>query len=238
MPKRITCSCSSEARRPARLFRQPTTRRRAIGLIGAGLCLLSLAGCDSNAKWHSMNVSGSSPPLDFTMTRASDGKQVTAADYHGRIVMLYFGYTYCPDVCPTTLSNVAEILKRLGPDAQHVRVLFVTVDPNRDTRSVLAAYVKNFAPQVEGLRGTPDQLAALARRYRVVYSVTPETKDHPYEVTHSSAIYVFDGSGAARLLVPSLASTTPDIAGTAADLRRLVEETSPPGFFTRLLRLV
>jgi protein SCO1/2 len=136
------------------------------------------------------------------------------------------------------LSNVDDILKRLGPDAKHVRLLFVTVDPGRDTPSLLAEYVKNFGPRFDGLRGTPDQLAALARRYRLVYSVKPETKDHPYEVTHSAAIYVFDGSGAARLLVPSLASTTPDIAGTAADLRRLVEETHPPGFFTRILRLV
>ena len=117
-------------------------------------------------------------------------------------------------------------------------MLFVTVDPNRDTAPVLATYVKNFAPEIDGLRGTPDQLAALARRYRIVYSVTPETKDHPYEVTHSSAIYVFDATGAARLLVPSLASTTPDIAGTAADLQRLVEATHPPGLLTRLLRLV
>ena len=172
------------------------------------------------------------------MTRASDGKRVTAEDYHGQVVMLYFGYTYCPDVCPTTLSNLADVLKRLGPDAQHVRVLFVTVDPNRDTPSVLAEYVKNFAPQIEGLRGSPDQLAALARRYRVVYSVSPETKDHPYEVTHSSAIYVFDGTGTARLLVPSLSSTTPDIGGTTADLRHLVVQANPPGLFARLLRLV
>jgi protein SCO1 len=197
-----------------------------------------LAGCDDNTKWHSVDVSGSLPPLSFTMTRASDGKAVTQADYRGQIVLLYFGYTFCPDVCPTTLSNIHDILTRIGPDAQHVRVLFVTVDPNRDTAPVLAAYVENFAPQIAGLRGTPDQLAALARRYRVVYSVTPATDDHPYEVTHSSAIYVFDGSDAARLIIASLASTTPDIPGTAADLKRLVEQVHSPGLVARLLRLV
>lgn len=212
--------------------------RRVAGLIVVGLVLVLLGGCNSGAKWHSIDVSGSFPPLGFTMTRASDGKRVTAADYRGRIVMVYFGYTFCPDVCPTTLSNVANILTRLGPDAKHVRVLFVTVDPNRDTPPVLAAYVKHFAPQIEGLRGTPDELAALARRYRVAYSVTPESKNHPYEVTHGSAIYVFDGSGAIRLLVASLASAKPDLAGTAADLRRLVEKANPPGLFARLLRLV
>jgi protein SCO1/2 len=216
----------------------PTTRRRALGLAGVGLSLVLLAGCSGDAGWHSIDVSGSSPPLALTMTRAADGKAVTEADYRGRIVLLYFGYTYCPDVCPTTLANIADILKRLGPAARHVRVLFVTVDPNRDTLSVLAQYVRNFAPQIDGLRGTPDQLAALARRYRVVYSVQPATADHPYEVTHSSAIYVFDRSGAARLLIPSLATTQPDIAGTTADLQRLIAQTNPPGLLTRLLRLV
>lgn len=214
------------------------TRRRAMGLVGAGLGTAALGGCGGRGKWHSIDVQGTSPPLEFTMTRASDGKLVSQADYRGRIVMLYFGYTYCPDVCPTTLSNIADILKRLGPAAQHVSVLFVTVDPNRDTPKVLASYTQYFAPQIQGLRGTPDQLAALARRYRVFYSVTPATPGHEYEVTHSSAIYVFDGTGAARLLVASLGTTTPDIAGTTDDLRRLADEASPPGLLARLLRLV
>ena len=211
-------------------------RRAAARSIGAGLGLVLLAGCRSSEPWHAMDVSGSSPPLALTLTRASDGAQVTAADYRGRIVMLYFGYTFCPDICPTTLANIAGILERLGSDAQRVRVLFVTVDPDRDTAPVLAAYVRNFAPQIEGLRGTPDQLAALARRYRVAYSVTPETQDHPYEVTHSSAIYIFDAAGAARLLVSSLGTAEPDLAGTAADLKRLVDEATPPGWLARLRR--
>ncbi len=223
---------TSDARVPS------VTRRRALGLVGAGLGLTLLAGCNGDPAWHSIDVSGSSPPLAFTMTRAADGNEVTQADYRGRIVMLYFGYTYCPDVCPTTLANVADILKRLGPAARDVRVLFVTVDPNRDTLPVLAQYVKNFAPQIDGLRGTADQLAALARRYRVVYSVSPATKDHAYEVTHSSAIYVFDRSGAARLLIPSLATPHPDIAGATADLKRLIAQKKPPGLLARLLRLV
>jgi protein SCO1 len=129
-------------------------------------------------------------------------------------------------------------LTRLGPAARDIRVLFVTVDPNRDTAPVLAAYVKNFGAQLVGLRGTPDQLAVLARRYRVVYSVTPAAEGHPYEVTHSSAIYVFDRRGAARLLVASLASTAPDIAGTVADLRRLVAEPHPGRLLRWLRRFV
>jgi protein SCO1/2 len=230
MPKFTTCS---------RPYKGPgvPTRRRALALLGAGLATTSLAGC-SNGKWHSIDVSGSLPSLDFAMTRAADGKAVTEADYRGRVVLLYFGYTNCPDICPTTLANAGEILTRLGASAQHVAMLFVTVDPNRDTPAVLAQYVKNFAPEMAGMRGTPDQLAALARRYHVAYSVTPAQGAKPYEVTHSPAIYVFDGTGAARLLIASLASTKPDIAGTADDLRRLVDEAHPPGLLARLERMV
>ena len=120
-------------------------RRRA--LPGAGRRLRQLR------KWHSIDVSGSLPPLSFTMARAADGKETTEAEYRGKIVLLYFGYTNCPDQGPTTLSNVADILHRLGPVARRVRMLFIIVDPNRDTLPVLAAYVKNFAPQIEGLGG-------------------------------------------------------------------------------------
>jgi protein SCO1 len=98
---------------------------------------------------------------------------------------------------------------------------------SRDTLPVMKQYAEAFAAQVEGIRGTPDALAALARRYRIAYSATSESAGHPYEVTHSSAIYVFDGTGAARLLIPSLASPTPDIAGVAADLHHLINGTAP-----------
>lgn len=211
-------------------------RRLAVVFLCCAAALL--AGCGNGAKWHAIDVSGSLPPLSFAMTRAADGKQVTARDYRGKIALLYFGYTNCPDVCPATLSNLHDVLARLGPKARDVRVLFVTVDPNRDTAPLLAAYVKNFGPEIVGLRGTPDELATLARRYRVVYSVTPATGGHPYEVTHSSAIYVFDAAGAARLIVASLSSTAPDIAGTAADLNRLAAEQPRPGLLAQIERWI
>jgi protein SCO1 len=215
-----------------------TTRRRAIALMGAGLGAALIGGCQRGDDRSAIDISGNSPPLEFVMTRAADGRRVTEADYRGRIVMLYFGYTFCPDVCPTTLANVADILKQLGPDAERVRLLFVTVDPNRDTLPVLADYVKNFAPEIDGLRGDADELASLARRYRVVYSVTPATGTHPYEVTHGSAIYVFDATGAARLLISSLATTGVDVAGVTADLRRLIEGAHPPGLLARLMQFI
>ena len=203
-----------------------------------GLLATTLAGCHPQAPWHNVDITGSFPPLDLTMTRATDGKVVTGADYRGSVVLLYFGYTDCPDICPLTLGNLARVLDRLGGQADHVRVLFVTVDPARDDLQTLKAYTAQFAPQIVGLRGTADQLAALARIYRIAYSVEPATKDHPYEVTHSAAIYAFDAGGTARLLIPSMASRTPDIAGTAADLRRLIAAPWQAGWWGQLLRMV
>lgn len=233
MPKLTICSriCNLAGGEAAKWWLSP---RRFGAPLAACLVVVLLAGCGAGSAWHAIDVSGSLPPLSFTMTRSEDGKQVTQADYRGETVLLYFGYTNCPDVCPTTLSEVHDILMRLGPEVRHVRMLFVTVDPNRDTAPVLSAYVKNFGTEIDGLRGTPDELAALARRYRVEYSVTPASGNHPYDVTHSSAIFVFDGSGASRLIVASLSSTTPDIAGTTADLKRLVDEGHPPGLLARL----
>lgn len=233
MPKLTICSriCNLAGGEAAKWWLSP---RRLGAPLAACLALVLLAGCGAGSAWHAVDVTGSLPPLSLTMTRSEDGKQVTQADYRGETVLLYFGYTNCPDVCPTTLSEVHDILTRLGPEARHVRMLFVTVDPNRDTAPVLSAYVKNFGTEIDGLRGTPDELAALARRYRVEYSVTPASGNHPYDVTHSSAIFVFDGSGAARLIVASLSSTAPDVAGTTADLKRLVDEGHPPGLLAQL----
>jgi len=150
-------------------------------------------------------------------------------DLRRKVAPLYFGYTFCPDICPLTLTNVDLVLKALGDEAQDVRVLFVTVDPNRDTPRVLKDFVAALGTKVIGLRGDPDEFAALAKRYRVAYSVKPATRDRPYEVNHSSAIYVFDKTGKIRLLLSSLMTENPDIDGTAADLERLVDEADKNG---------
>lgn len=183
---------------------------------------IPLAGCQPHQAWHATDVSGALPALRLSMTRTRDGRAVSEADYRGKVTLLYFGYAYCPDVCPLTLSNVGRALKRLGSAAKDVRVLFVTVDPNRDTPAVLNRYAAAFGPEVEALRGDADQLASLARRYRVAYSVVPRTAEGTYEVTHSSGIYAFDRDGNARLLISSLSTGDPDIVGTADDLRTLL----------------
>ena len=145
------------------------------------------------------------PDLEFTMARANDRKAVHADDYRGHVIVLYFGYTNCPDACPTTLSDLATVLHRLGPKANDVRVLFVTVDPGRNSLPVLKAYVNAFAPQIDGLRGSEDAIARLARRYRITYSVTAGP---PYQVMHSDSVFFFDRQGRARYVATSVANAS------------------------------
>ena len=165
------------------------------------LLALMLAAC-SRQSFHMTDISGAMPRLDFHMTRASDGAAVTGGDYRGRVTMLYFGYTNCPDVCPATLANLTGMLNKLR--SKDVQILFVTVDPHRDTLPVLKQYVQAFSSQIEGLRGTDNQLAGLARRYRVAYSVDPKP---PYTVMHSNAVFFFDRDGRVRLVTTDTDNT-------------------------------
>lgn len=188
-----------------------------IARTAAALLLVFVAACGkSDSAWHATDITGAMPALSFTLTRANDGRAVDAGAYRGKVAILYFGYAHCPDICPTTLANLASMLGKLGGRAGEVRVLFVTVDPDRDTASLLRGYVKSFADQVDGLRGTPDQIAALTRRYRVAFSVTPGPR---YEVMHSNAVFFFDKTGRARLV----ATATDNIDGLTADVTRLLD---------------
>jgi len=189
---------------------------RIAALAAAFAATLAAAGCGRHeTSWYGTNITGVMPQLTFSMTRASDGKTVSAKDFRGREVLLYFGYTNCPDVCPTTLANITAALNRLGARAKDLRVLFVTVDPDRDKLSVLDAYVKAFSPEMVGLRGDADALAKLARRYRVAYSVDAGP---PYEVSHSSAVFFFDADGHARVVTLA----TGDTGALAGDMERLL----------------
>ncbi|HEV2562375.1 MAG TPA: SCO family protein [Rhizomicrobium sp.] len=183
--------------------------------IAALMGLLLLLGCGEQG-WYGTDITGAMPPLRFFMARASDGANVTANDYRGKLVVLYFGYTHCPDICPATLANIGEALQKLGADAPRVSVLFVTVDPNRDTLPILKTYVKAFAPQMDALRGGDNAIADLARRCRVAYSVTAGP---PYQVMHSDAVFLFDPAGRARIVTLS----TDNTAALADDMKRLLE---------------
>ena len=170
-------------------------------------CALLLAACQSHKAlpFKLTNISGHMPDLQFQLTD-DNGKTVTAADYRGKVVLLYFGYTHCPDVCPLTLAHLHQVMEQLGKQADDVRILFVSVDPLRDTPAALHAYVNAFDKHVVGLTGSPGAIEALTKRYRAAFSREPSSKDGNYEVSHSSAIYVFDRESHARVLATPLTS--------------------------------
>ncbi len=186
-------------------------------LLIAWVAALGLAACGSSGPHFQLqSVTGLLPQLKFALTD-QDGRSVTANDYRGKVVLLYFGYTHCPDACPTTLTTLSEALRRLGPEAQRMRVLFVTVDPARDTTAVMKRYVGAFGPEFVGLRGDDDALTTLSKRYRIAYHREPPDRNGYYAVDHSSAVFIFDASGQARLL----AQETDNPRTIAMDLHRL-----------------
>lgn len=179
-----------------------------------------LAACAAQPAWQLDNVRGHLPDLKFSLT-SDAGTPVTASNFRGKVVLMYFGYTHCPDVCPLTLVHLHTVLQRMGKAADDVRVLFVTVDPARDSVAVLHEYVTAFDPRIVGLTGTPAEIGELAKRYRAYYKPASPAKDGAgYEVTHSSATYIFDRTGHARLLA------TPGATNDAIehDLELLVQQ--------------
>lgn len=200
-----------------------TSRRRtrsASALASASALFLTavLAACAGNDPHYALkNITGLVAPLDFQLINQND-QPVTAADYRHDIVLLYFGYTECPDECPTTLTTLANALHTLGPQASQVRVLFVSVDPRRDTTDVLKRYVNNFGPEFVGLRPDQAELTDLSKRYRIAYHYEKPDKYGNYEVDHSSAVFIFDRDGRARLL--ALSDNTAQ--QVASDLHRLL----------------
>lgn len=183
------------------------------------LAALLLTGCGGDLSWKTKSIANVMPDLQFTLTNG-DGRTVQASDYDGKVKLLYFGYTHCPDVCPLTLATVAQALHHLGKRADAVRVLFVSVDPKRDTPQILKSYANAFGPHFVGLTGTQPQLQALAKRYRVAYGYGKPDANGNYEVFHSAAIFVFGRDGEARLLM----NEKDGAKAMAHDLGQLVEQ--------------
>jgi protein SCO1/2 len=163
---------------------------------------LSLAGCNltSDRQFMSTDITGSKFGRDFRLT-GHDGRTYSLSDFRGKVVVIFFGYTFCPDVCPTTLLELANALKQLGPSAQRVQVLFVTVDPERDTPEVLKRYVTAFNPGFLGLYGSADTLAATAKEFNVFYAKHPGPSPQTYSMDHSAGTYIYDMAGRLRLFV-------------------------------------
>lgn len=182
------------------------------------LCIsLFLAGCSEPPRFISTDLSTVDWGKDFSLTD-HHGKAARLADFRGKAVVMFFGYTQCPDVCPTTLSTMREAMTLLGPDAARVQVLFVTVDPARDTPQLLAQYVPAFHPSFIGLYGDEKAIAATARDFKVFYARQPGKTPDSYSVDHSTGSYAFDPGGRLRLLLRH--GETP--ANVAADLKALL----------------
>lgn len=191
--------------------------RKILALI---LALLALAGCnllDPAVSFRNTDISGAEFGRDFALTDHT-GRQRRLADYKGKVVVIFFGYTQCPDVCPTTLMGMAEVMKMLGDAARDVQVIFVTLDPERDTRDLLAAYVPQFNPAFVGLYGDAATTAAMAKEFKVFYQKQPGSTPKTYSVDHSTNSYIYDPRGRLRLYVKHAEAP----ANITADIRLLL----------------
>jgi len=179
----------------------------------AALMLALLAGCSGDQQnWNAKSISGLMPELSYELTDTS-GKTVTAEDTDGNIRLMFFGFTSCPDICPTTLQKLARVVKNLPePTRQDVKIIFVSVDPERDTPERIKSYVEFFSDSIIGLTGSEKNLRELSKRYRTTFGYEAPNEDGNYDVSHSSAVYVFDRDGEARLLVRPGQSTEALIA--------------------------
>ena len=163
--------------------------------------LLAASACNQGAQapsFRSTDITGADFGKDFQLFDFN-GTQRQLADFRGKVVAVFFGYTHCPDVCPTTLSELASARKKLGADASKVQVLFITADPERDTPDVLKQYVTAFDPTFLALRGTPEQTAEVAKAFKVIIQKNAGADANNYSVDHSSGTYVYDTTGRLRL---------------------------------------
>jgi protein SCO1/2 len=178
--------------------------KRLLTIAAFSAVALFATGCDKlrdkAPAFHNTDVTGVDYAKGFTLTDHT-GKVRTLEDFRGKIVVMFFGYTQCPDVCPTTMAEMATVLKELGPSADEVQVLFVTVDPERDTQELLSHYVPAFDKRFIGLYGDATATAKVAKEFKVFYAKAPGADANSYTVDHTAGSFVFDKQGQLRLFV-------------------------------------
>jgi protein SCO1/2 len=198
-----------------------TSRYFSLRSLSITICSLALlAACEGGGpKFKSTDITGADYGKSLELPD-TDGRVRRLADFRGKAVVVFFGFTHCPDVCPTTLADMAGVMKKLGPEAQRVQMLFITVDPERDTPGDLEKYVHAFDPSFIALRGDAKQTQATARDFKIYYEKRKEGAS--YTVDHSAQSYVFDPQGRLRLLVrpQQIAADLPE------DLRVLLKDSS------------
>ena len=167
---------------------------------GLSALLLPLAACDraSAPQFKAIDITGAEYAQDLDLPD-TEGRQRHIADFKGKVTVVFFGFAQCPDVCPTTLLELSEVRKALGPDGARVQGVFITIDPERDTPEVLKAYVANFGTDFVALRGNAEQTKAAAKRFKVFYAKVPGKTGGSYTMDHTAGSYVFDSRGKVRL---------------------------------------
>ena len=194
--------------------------RTLLGLVLVALTL-ALAGCGgSGPAFKSTDITGADYGKDFALTDHT-GKTRTLGDFRGKVVVMFFGFTRCPDVCPVTLAELKAVKEQLGEDGKRLQVLFVTVDPERDTRQLLASYVPAFDPSFLGLYGDSAAIAKVAKDFRVFYQKAPGKTPDSYTVDHTAGSYIFDPQGRLRLFARHGSAVN-----LAADIRTLLQTSS------------
>ncbi|HYP72390.1 MAG TPA: SCO family protein [Variovorax sp.] len=175
-----------------------STKRDMLKLLAAG-STLALAGCmKATQSFNAVDITGADYAKDFSLKDAN-GATRTLADFKGKVVVLFFGYAQCPDVCPTTMTEMAQVKQQLGADADKLQVVFITVDPERDTPDVMKAYMGAFDPAFVALIPTTEQLTAVAKDFKVYYKKVEGKTPTSYSMDHSAASYVYDPQGRLRL---------------------------------------
>lgn len=162
-----------------------------------------LVGCHPTPQFHATDITGATFGNRAALDVLTDhtGSRLASADFRGKAVVVFFGYTHCPDICPTTLTTMKEVMRLLGPAADRVRVVFVTVDPERDTQEVLATYVPWFDARFLGAYGDAQSTVAVAREFRVYFSKVKSDSALDYSIDHTAASYAYDTQGRLRLLI-------------------------------------
>lgn len=199
-------------------------KRNAMHLIASGALLVGagaiFSGCsEKKAEFRGVDITGAEYARDVPLTD-HNGQPRHIADFKGKVVVVFFGYTQCPDVCPTSMQELAEVKRLLGPDGERLQGIFVTVDPERDTGDVLKAYMANFDPTFLALRGSPEQLAAVAKDFKIYYKKVDGKTPTSYSMDHSAGSYVYDTQGRVRVY-NRYGSGAPALA---ADVKQLLAE--------------
>ena len=193
---------------------------RLAGMSAVSAACVGLAACsDPKPSFNAVDMTGADYAKGFVLKDA-DGKERTLADFKGKVVVLFFGYAQCPDVCPTTMTEMAQVKQQLGKDGDKLQVLFVTVDPERDTPEVMKAYMGAFDPAFVALIPTQEQLAAMAKDYKAYYKKVDGKTPTSYSMDHSAASYIYDTQGRLRLYARYGAGVAPMVADVQALIKQ------------------